>query len=94
MTQSGTVAEWLRETGVDVELVTISTEGDRSLQPLVEFGGQGVFVAALREALIRGEIDIAVHSLKDLPTTPTPGWCSPRSRSAWTPATCSWRATA
>jgi hydroxymethylbilane synthase len=72
MTQSGHIAARLREAGVDVELVTISTEGDRSSQPLVEFGGQGVFVAALREALVRGDIDIAVHSLKDLPTTPDP----------------------
>ncbi|VXC35056.1 hydroxymethylbilane synthase [Aeromicrobium sp. 9AM] len=72
MTQSGLIADRLRATGVEVELVTISTEGDRSLQPLVEFGGQGVFVAALREALVRGDVDIAVHSLKDLPTTPDP----------------------
>ena len=72
VTQSGLIADRLRATGVEVELVTISTEGDRSQQPLVEFGGQGVFVAALREALVRGEVDIAVHSLKDLPTTPDP----------------------
>src|SRR4051812_24958165 len=72
MTQSGMIADRLRATGIDVELVTISTEGDRSQQPLVEFGGQGVFVAALREALVRGDVDIAVHSLKDLPTTPDP----------------------
>lgn len=72
-TQSGLVAARLRaETGVDVELVTISTEGDRSSAPLASMGGTGVFVAALREALIRGEIDFAVHSLKDLPTTPDP----------------------
>jgi hydroxymethylbilane synthase len=71
-TQSGLIADRLRETGVDVELVTISTEGDRSLRPVVEFGGQGVFVAALRDALVRGDVDIAVHSLKDLPTTPDP----------------------
>jgi hydroxymethylbilane synthase len=72
MTQSGLIADRLRATGVEVELVTISTEGDRSQQPLVEFGGQGVFVAALREALVRGDVDIAVHSLKDLPTVPDP----------------------
>jgi hydroxymethylbilane synthase len=72
-TQSGLVADRLRAaTGVDVELVTISTEGDRSSAPLASMGGTGVFVAALREALIRGEIDFAVHSLKDLPTTPDP----------------------
>ncbi|MCW2770473.1 MAG: hydroxymethylbilane synthase [Aeromicrobium sp.] len=72
-TQSGHIADRLRaETGVEVELVTISTEGDRSSAPLATMGGTGVFVAALREALIRGEIDLAVHSLKDLPTTPDP----------------------
>lgn len=72
MTQSGLIADRLRATGVEVELVAISTEGDRSTQPLAELGGQGVFVAALREALVRGEVDFAVHSLKDLPTTPDP----------------------
>jgi hydroxymethylbilane synthase len=73
MTQSETVAAWLRsETGVDVELVPISTEGDRNLTEVSGFGGQGVFVTALRDALIRGDIDLAVHSLKDLPTTPDP----------------------
>ncbi|MET1062339.1 MAG: hydroxymethylbilane synthase [Aeromicrobium sp.] len=72
-TQSGHIADRLRaETGVEVELVMISTEGDRSSAPLATMGGTGVFVAALREALIRGEIDLAVHSLKDLPTTPDP----------------------
>ncbi|MCD9200062.1 hydroxymethylbilane synthase [Aeromicrobium wangtongii] len=73
MTQSGHIADRLRtECGVDVELVTISTEGDRSSAPLASMGGQGVFVAALREALVRGDVDFAVHSLKDLPTTPDP----------------------
>jgi hydroxymethylbilane synthase len=73
MTQSGMIADRLRtECGVDVELVTISTEGDRSTAPLASMGGQGVFVAALREALVRGDVDLAVHSLKDLPTTPDP----------------------
>jgi hydroxymethylbilane synthase len=73
MTQSGMIADRLRaECGVDVELVTVSTEGDRSSAPLASMGGQGVFVAALREALVRGEVDLAVHSLKDLPTTADP----------------------
>lgn len=71
MTQSGMIAERLRaECGVEVELVVVSTEGDRNLAPLASMGGQGVFVAALREALVRGDVDFAVHSLKDLPTTP------------------------
>jgi hydroxymethylbilane synthase len=70
LTQSGHIADRLRADGVEVELVTISTEGDRSTAPLASMGGQGVFVAALREALVRGDVDFAVHSLKDLPTTP------------------------
>lgn len=72
LTQSGHIADRLRANGIEVELVTISTEGDRSTAPLASMGGQGVFVAALREALVRGDVDFAVHSLKDLPTTPDP----------------------
>ncbi|QYJ03774.1 hydroxymethylbilane synthase [Nocardioides panacisoli] len=76
-TQSETVAALLRETlGVATELVVVSTEGDRTQRagtPLTELGGAGVFVSALREALLAGEVDVAVHSLKDLPTTPEPG---------------------
>ncbi|HEX2902980.1 MAG TPA: hydroxymethylbilane synthase [Jatrophihabitans sp.] len=58
---------------VPVETVLVSTEGDRSAQPLTQLGGTGVFVSALREALLRGEIDVAVHSYKDLPTAPAEG---------------------
>lgn len=73
ITQSQLVATRLSELhGVDVELVTISTEGDRSDAPLVSIGGAGVFVAALREAVASGEVDLAVHSLKDLPTAADP----------------------
>lgn len=73
-TQSQTVADRLRAaTGVDVQLVTVSTAGDRDqTTPLANLGGQGVFVAALREAVVNGEVDFAVHSLKDLPTTADP----------------------
>jgi hydroxymethylbilane synthase len=73
-TQSQHIADRLRdEAGVDVELVTISTEGDRDQStPLAALGGQGVFVAALREAVASGDVDFAVHSLKDLPTMPDP----------------------
>jgi hydroxymethylbilane synthase len=49
--------------------VHISTSGDRSSAPVAELG-VGVFVSALREALVRGEVDVAVHSYKDLPTAP------------------------
>ena len=72
-TQSQLVATRLSELhGVDVELVTVSTEGDRSDAPLTSIGGAGVFVAALREAVASGEVDLAVHSLKDLPTAADP----------------------
>jgi hydroxymethylbilane synthase len=73
-TQSQHIADRMRqEAGVEVELVTISTEGDRDQStPLAALGGQGVFVTALREAVVSGEVDFAVHSLKDLPTTPDP----------------------
>jgi hydroxymethylbilane synthase len=53
--------------------VTITTEGDVNGAPLATLGGTGVFVSALRDALLRGEVDVAVHSLKDLPTTPADG---------------------
>ncbi|MFH8931411.1 hydroxymethylbilane synthase [Streptomyces pristinaespiralis] len=70
MAQSGQVAEAVRRlSGRAVELVEITTYGDVSREHLAQIGGTGVFVAALREALARGEVDFAVHSLKDLPTT-------------------------
>ncbi|WP_435200175.1 hydroxymethylbilane synthase [Janibacter sp. GS2] len=73
MTQSGHVADALRAAGHDVEIVEIVTEGDTNRASLVSLGGTGVFASALRQALHDGEIDLAVHSLKDLPTTPEPG---------------------
>lgn len=74
LAQSGLVADQLRETlGIDVELVPVVSEGDRSSRPLTEFGGVGVFVAAVRDAVLAGEADLAVHSLKDIPTQPHPG---------------------
>ncbi|KAF4410467.1 hydroxymethylbilane synthase [Streptomyces lycii] len=70
MAQSGMVADSVRElTGRPVELVEITTYGDTSREHLAQIGGTGVFVSALRDALLAGEIDFAVHSLKDLPTT-------------------------
>ncbi|MEU2396017.1 hydroxymethylbilane synthase [Streptomyces sp. NPDC007369] len=69
MSQSGHVADAVREiTGRPVELVEITTYGDVSREHLAQIGGTGVFVTALRDALLRGEVDFAVHSLKDLPT--------------------------
>jgi hydroxymethylbilane synthase len=73
MAQSGQVAAALRTAlGRDVELVPVVTEGDRSAQAIAQLGGTGVFVTALREALLDGRIDLAVHSLKDLPTAAAP----------------------
>jgi len=73
-TQSGLVADLIRQhLGREVELVEVSTEGDRSSAPLASLGGTGVFVSALRDALLAGTVDVAVHSLKDLPTTPADG---------------------
>jgi len=73
-TQSQTVADAITATtGTPVELVHITTEGDRSQAAIAQLGGTGVFVTALRDALLAGEIDLAVHSYKDLPTAPAPG---------------------
>ncbi|GGW77672.1 porphobilinogen deaminase 1 [Streptomyces lucensis JCM 4490] len=70
MAQSGQVAQAVtRVTGRPVELVEITTHGDVSRAHLTQIGGTGVFVTALRDALLAGEVDFAVHSLKDLPTT-------------------------
>lgn len=73
-TQSGHVADALRAaTGREVELVPITTAGDVLTGPLAQLGGTGVFVAALRDALLRGDCDLVVHSMKDLPTGAVPG---------------------
>lgn len=71
--QSGWVADRLRAAGHEVELVPVRTEGDVSRRSLSEIGGTGVFASALRDALREGRIDLAVHSLKDIPTSPEPG---------------------
>ncbi|MEU2184084.1 hydroxymethylbilane synthase [Streptomyces thermolilacinus] len=69
MAQSGHVADAVRRlTGRPVELVEITTYGDTSREHLAQIGGTGVFVTALRDALLAREVDFAVHSLKDLPT--------------------------
>jgi hydroxymethylbilane synthase len=73
-TQSRLVADLVHERlGRHVELVEVTTEGDRTSAPLASLGGTGVFVTALREALLEGRVDVAVHSLKDLPTAAAPG---------------------
>lgn len=71
--QANWVAERLASLGHPCELVFITTEGDRNLAPLAAIGGQGLFTKALQNSLREGEVDLAVHSLKDLPTDPTPG---------------------
>jgi hydroxymethylbilane synthase len=78
-TQSRWVAARLEAAGaaaglpVTVELVELTSHGDDSPAPLSSFGGVGVFVTRLREALLAGDVDIAVHSLKDLPTAAATG---------------------
>jgi hydroxymethylbilane synthase len=74
LSQSGEVARLITErTGRGVALVGVTTHGDVSREHLTQIGGTGVFVSALRESLLRGEVDVAVHSLKDLPTGAAPG---------------------
>lgn len=70
LTQSGTVADALRALGVEVELVTVRTVGDQ--RPPDTAWGEGAFVGALETALLSGEVDLAVHSAKDVPTTEDP----------------------
>lgn len=73
MAQAGRVAEAVTATtGAPVELVEIATAGDRSTGPVAQLG-VGVFVSALRDALLAKEIDAAVHSYKDLPTAEAEG---------------------
>ena len=59
----------------DVGLSVITTSGDRIKQPLREFGGKGLFTKEIDEALLRGDVDLAVHSMKDLPTELADGLC-------------------
>jgi len=72
-TQARWVADELRARGVEVEIVHVQTEGDRSSAPLTQIGGNGVFASALRTALRSGDIDCAVHCLKDLPVAAEDG---------------------
>ncbi len=74
MVQSQMVADLITErTGRQVELTGVTTFGDVSRAQLAQIGGTGVFVSGLRARLLDGDIDLAVHSLKDLPTTPADG---------------------
>lgn len=71
--QTGIIAEWLTNRGNEVELLILETRGDRETHaPVPELGGKGLFTAELEDALRSGRIDLAVHSLKDLPTDDVP----------------------
>ena len=59
--------------GLGINLVTVRTDGDGDRTPLRQLGGVGVFAARLRHALLDGEVDLVVHSFKDLPTQPVEG---------------------
>lgn len=71
--QATQFADALRALGHEVELVQIVTTGDVNRAPVEQIGGTGIFVSALRDALLANEVDIAVHSLKDLPTASVDG---------------------
>ena len=72
--QANWVAAALREQGREVELVLLSTEGDRKDRGgLSEIGSVGVFTREIQRALLENEVDLAVHSLKDLPTAQAEG---------------------
>ena len=72
--QANDVAARLRQAGFDSELVHVSTIGDRDrAESLVSFGGMGVFTKEVQRVVLDGRADLAVHSLKDLPTEPVPG---------------------
>src|SRR5260370_37743867 len=71
LVQSGLVADRLRRAGYEVDLIPVVPEGD--VRPVDMSPGEGVFVAAIASALLKGEVDIAVHSAKDVPLEEEPG---------------------
>ncbi len=71
--QAEWIARQLAALGQQVELVPITTSGDQRAGSLSHFGGTGVFTKEIQQALLDGSVDLAVHSLKDLPTQPVPG---------------------
>jgi hydroxymethylbilane synthase len=86
-TRGSMLAKWQAEsvrkqlfsaTGVDAEIVIIKTAGDKlQLAPLTEIGGKGIFIKELEEALLDESIDLAVHSVKDIPTDTPSRLCFP-----------------
>lgn len=74
LSQSGQITDQLSAVGgFDAQIVPIKTDGDILTGPLSQMGGTGVFAAELRSAVLDGRVDVAVHSLKDLPTAAVPG---------------------
>jgi hydroxymethylbilane synthase len=74
LAQSGQVAATIiAELSRQVEMVSVQTQGDVATGSISQLGSVGVFVTALRDALLRDQVDLAVHSYKDLPTAPTDG---------------------
>lgn len=71
LAQTRLVADALEAAGAAVEIITVTTPGDNTTKPVAEIG-VGVWTSALRDALAAGDIDVAVHSYKDLPTAPDP----------------------
>ena len=90
-TQSGLVADLVRERlGREVELVEVATEGDRNAAPLASMGGTGVFVSALRDALLEGRVGQAGHKQQVPPHPPPPRpppAPGPPPGTSWSPAT-------
>jgi hydroxymethylbilane synthase len=73
--QAQWVAAQLRGLGVEVELVPVATGGDQQQTPIGAIGGRGVFTKEIQHELLARRVDLAVHSLKDLPTEPVAGLC-------------------
>jgi hydroxymethylbilane synthase len=73
LAQAGRIRDAVAAHGEPCELVPVTTAGDVSRASLAQIGGTGVFAGALRSALLAGEVDLVVHSLKDLPVVPAPG---------------------
>jgi len=74
--QADSIAAAISQRDVEVEIITISTSGDRQQQgPIENIGAQGVFTKEIQKSLLDSRVDLAVHSLKDLPTDHVPGLC-------------------
>jgi len=74
MAQSQSIAERIASaTGRAVTLVPVHTPGDDTSMPIDALGSTGVFVTAIRQAVLAGDAELAVHSMKDLPTAAAPG---------------------